>query len=323
MSSANQHSAPIADEVDFEAAQWIERRDCTQWTESDEAKFNVWINASAYHRVAFLRLDSGWKNTERLAALRTEPQGFFRASKRIVAIAKRGAAALGAVGVIGAAIAYYMLAPSYQSYATGVGGRASFTLADGSRIELNTDTVVRILMRSDRRKILLEKGEAYFDVVHDSAHPFTVVAGDGRITDMGTKFSVRRDADRLEVALYEGRAQIARQGTSAHAVTLTPGDVALASSTSFSVTHKAGMDIAKALSWRRGVLVFNDTPLAEAARELNRYNNTKIVIADPAVGRVGMGGTFATNNVAGFARVAKNLLHLQVENRGNAIVISR
>jgi ferric-dicitrate binding protein FerR (iron transport regulator) len=156
------------------------------------------------------------------------------------------------------AAAYYALAPNYQSYATGVGGRASFTLADGSRIELNTDTVVRILMRSDQ-----------------------------------------------------------------HAATLTPGDVAIASSTAFSVTHKAAMDVAKQLSWRRGVLVFNDTPLAEAARELNRYNSTQIVIADAAVGRIGLGGTFATNNVAGFARVAKNLLHLQVENRGDAIVISR
>ncbi len=321
MSTANQHSAPIADEVDFEAAQWIERRDCTEWTEADEAKFNLWIGASAYHRIAFLRLDSGWKNTERLAALRTEPQGFFRAPGRLVAIAKRSAAALGVIAIIGAAAAYYMFAPSYQSYATGVGGRASFTLADGSRIELNTDTVVRILMRSDRRKILLEKGEAYFDVVHDSAHPFTVVAGDGRITDLGTKFSVRREADHLEVALYEGRASIAEPG--AHTATLTPGDVAVASSTSFSVTHKAELNAATALSWRRGVLVFNDTPLAEAARELNRYNSTQIVIADPAVGRVGVGGTFATNNVAGFARVAKNLLRLQVENRGDAIVISR
>jgi transmembrane sensor len=321
MSGANQHRAPIADEVDFEAAQWIERRDCTEWTEVDEAGFNIWIDTSPYHRVAFLRLDSGWKNTERLAALRTEPQGFLRAPERFIAITKRGVAALGVIAVIAAAVVYYTFAPSYQSYATGVGGRASFTLADGSRIEMNTDTVVRILMRSDRRKILLEKGEAYFDVVHDSAHPFTVIAGDGRITDLGTKFSVRREADHLEVALYEGRARVAELG--AHAATLTPGDVVTASSTFFSVKHKSGMDISKNLSWRRGVLVFDDTPLAEAARELNRYNDTKILITDPAVGRVGMGGTFATNNVAGFARVAKNLLHLQVENRGDVIVISR
>ena len=321
MSGANQQRAPIADEIDFEAAQWIERRDCTEWTQADEAGFNVWIDTSPYHRVAFLRIDSGWKNTERLAALRTEPQDFFFAPRRFIAIAKRGAAALGVIVVIAAAAAYYAFAPSYQSYATGIGGRASFTLADGTRIELNTDTVVRILMRSDQRKIVLEKGEAYFDVVHDSVHPFTVVAGDGRITDLGTKFSVRRDSDHLEVALYEGRARIAASG--AHAATLTPGDVVIASPTSFSVTHKSGMDISKNLSWRRGILVFDDTPLAEAARELNRYNATKIFLADPVVGRVGIGGTFATNNVAGFARVAKNLLHLQVENRGDVIVISR
>ena len=315
-------AALSADELDLQAARWIERRDCSGWGTADQIAFDTWMNISSAHRVAFLRLDSGWRSAERLAALRAEPHDFLQSSGRMVSMIGKTAAVLAGFAVLCAA-AIYMLVPGYKIYATAIGGHETLTLHDGSRIELNTDTVVRVA--GDGRKVLLERGEAYFDVVHDNSHPFTVVTGDSRVTDIGTKFSIRRNPDHLEVILYEGRARFDEKypAATAQAATLMPGDVVTASASGMTVVHRSGTELSKALGWRRGVLVFDDTPLADAAAELNRYNSKKVVIADSAVEKIGIGGTFATNNIAGFAHIAQNILHLHVETRGDEIVIAR
>ena len=81
--------------------------------------------------------------------------------------------------------------------------------------------------------------------------------------------------------------------------------------------------IAGELGWRKGLLVFRYTPLVEAAAEFNRYNSQKLVVADPAVARLTIYGTFPVNDVAAFARVARNALGLRVEYHGDEIVILR
>jgi transmembrane sensor len=224
------------------------------------------------------------------------------------------------IAVIGAASAAYLLSPKMTTYQTTLGGHRIVALADGSRIELNTDTV----LRADGREAELLKGEAYFQIKHDAAHPFVVNAGAHRITDLGTKFLVRRDADRLEVALTEGSARVdSPEGSAQGSKLLAPGDVVIATANSLSMTKRPAADLTSALSWRRGLLVFKYTGLGESANEFNRYNRRKLVIADGAIAKRTIYGTFQANNVELFARVARDVLGLRVENRGSEIVISR
>jgi transmembrane sensor len=77
------------------------------------------------------------------------------------------------------------------------------------------------------------------------------------------------------------------------------------------------------LGWRRDVIVFNHTALADAVAELNRYNGKKIVIADPVAAKVKIGGTFPVNGTAQLTDVARDLFGLKVQDRGDEVIISR
>jgi transmembrane sensor len=229
------------------------------------------------------------------------------------------------VAVVGSAAAAYLSSPSEQVYATPLGAHKKIVLADGSQIELNTDTVLRARMTGRERAVTLEKGEAYFQIRHDNSRPFFVTVAGHRVVDLGTKFLVRRDVNRVEVALFEGRARLepADARVQTKSAVLTPGDVAVATMTSMSVVKKSPQYLASQLPWRHGELIFHFTSLADAAAEFNRYNQRKLVVDDPSVARLQIGGTFGTHDVDLFGHAARDLLGVHVSNRGQEVVISR
>jgi transmembrane sensor len=310
-------------EVRAAAAQWRERRDGSEWGAEDQAALNVWLAQSPAHKIAYLRVDHVWARADRLSALRA-PSTTER--PRIPSTVARVAAAFVLAAIAGGA--WFTLNPQQSNervYATGIGGRETLKLADGSQIELNTGTTVRVSADTHQRRVTLEKGEAFFQIMHNAERPFVVVAGDHRVVDLGTKFMVRRDPGRFEVALVEGRARLeAVNGkAAAPARDLVPGDVVIATANTVYSEKKAAQTLVNELGWRRGVLVFRDTALADVAEELNRYNTQKIVIADPEVARLTIGATIPTHGVEAFTRVAKDVFGLHIQNRNGEIVISR
>jgi transmembrane sensor len=310
--------------VDAEAARWIERGDREDWSTADRAELDSWLAQSPVHAVSYLRLYDAWHRADRLAALRSanadapaEPaRGGWMLLMRVAAV-------LCIVAIAGFAAANYLLVPKDQTFSTPVGGRETVRLSDGSLVELNTNTALRIRASANARLVTLDRGEAYFQVKHDATHPFVVTASDGRVVDLGTKFVVRDGADHLEVALVEGRARFESTNPKTKSATLTPGDVVVATADSMSVTKRSVQELANALGWRRGVLVFDHTTLADAAAELNRYNREKIVIADPDVRRRIIGATIPLNGVEAFTRVAEKIFGVHVEKSGSEIIISR
>src|SRR6185437_2517379 len=234
------------------------------------------------------------------------------------------AAAVAVLSAAGAGSAIYFKAPPQKVYATAIGERKTLALSDGSKVEMNTDTVLRVVADGSGRTVWLEKGEAYFQVRHDSAHPFTVMAGGHRVTDLGTKFLVRTDAQKLQVSLVEGSIRFdAPDGRMREPLLLSPGDSVTAKENTIVVTRNSERELAKDLGWRRGVLVFDNTTLADAAAEFNRYNREKIVIADPAVAQLRIDGTCPNENLAVFARAAQQLFELHIVERNGKTVISK
>ena len=311
-----------AKEIRAEAASWLERKERSDWSDTDQAELDQWLARSTAHEVAFVRLQSAWERTERLVVLRPlgkEP----RAPRRISPLLMRIAAAGAVVALLGAGAAWFALSPRDRTYSTAVGGRETVTFADGTRIELNTNTVLRARMTTDQRVVWLEKGEAFFQVKHDATHPFVVMIGEHRVTDIGTQFSVRRGKKDVQVAVTQGRVTLDAPGIASQAALLTQGDVATATARSLTVTRKSQAALADDLGWRRGTIVFRHTTLAEACAELNRYNRVKLVITDPVVARRTIGATFRTSDVELFARVAEVALGLHVNEHGDEIDISR
>jgi transmembrane sensor len=330
-------------EIEEIAATWLTRRDQGPWTEADQLEFTQWLDASTGHRVAFLRLQSAWQRADRLKALgagvqpgtvpapgewgttrfsggrppmapsRTRFHGPFRAI----------AASLFVALTLG--VASWYLWPTGPTYRTPVGGLAAVPLPDGSRATLNTDSEIRVAVTEARRQIDLEEGEAFFEVAKDPNRPFVVVAGDTRVTAVGTKFSVRRLREDVQVVVTEGKVRVERAAASDHApaLQLGAGRVARVGAAGTLVEDKPLPEAEEILSWRSGYVVFKNTTLADAVAEFNRYNDKKLVIEDAAVAGIRIGGNFRSTNAEAFVRLLQEGFPIRVEDDGRRIVLSQ
>ncbi len=318
--SVLQTVAPSA-EIRECAAAWLERRIGEDWTGEDQAAFDAWLDASTAHRIAYLRLETVWTRTYQFAPMRRRAPAPTR-RRRFWSALNGVAAGLVVVALTGAGLWGLLGGPKEKAFATGLGERETVTLADGSRIELNTNSALRVAA-ADPRKVWLDRGEAFFQVRHDTKHPFVVTAGGHRITDLGTKFAIQREAGRVRVVVMEGRVQVALASGKAEATLLTAGDVGLATTSTVAVTRRPLLDLENEVAWQKGLLIFHHTTIADAASQYNRYNRTKIVIADAAAAKLAINGTLPTNDVEAFARLTQKFFDLHVERRSNEIVISR
>jgi len=321
-----EHRLSASGGIEAQAAQWIERRDFGGWTDADKEALEIWLAQSLAHRVAYDRLDLGWQRTERLTALRyAKPLRDDRNPVGRGLLFLRRASMLAAASAAALAAWFAFSTDKQMTYATSVGGREIIRMVDGTQIELNTDTIVRIADNPNRREVWLDKGEAYFQVTHDASHPFVVNAGSGRVTDLGTKFSVRRTQDRLRVAVSEGGVRLVAESNTGdqRSVVLTEGEVALATPTKLSVEKEDKLGLTNELTWRSGILAFHHTRLVDAAAKFNRYNHRQIAIADNTIANLEIGGTFPTTDIEGFAEVSRDVLHLRVTRDGETIRISR
>ncbi len=328
MSARNTAIASNARDIKVRAAAFLEQRDCGDWSEVDQVALAAWLAESSAHRIAYLRLSAAWSRTERLAALRSLSSARCAHQCR----ATHYGAGLRGSGRRGCSSSRRSewrartscFQPRERIYSTALGGHQTVRLDDGSRIELNTNTTLRAAVNMHRRMVWLDGGEAFFQIAHGTGHPFIVMAGDHRVTVLGTKFLVRRDTHRLEVSVVEGRVRFdgADGQPSPQSAYLTQGDVVVATSSVVSSPKQSAQALASELGWRRGVVVFDNTTLADAAAEFNRYNQQKLVV-DTSVAKLTIGGTFRTSDIKLFARVAKDILGLRVETRGDTDVISR
>src|SRR6185437_1052177 len=191
----------VARDVRARAAEWLERRVSDDWGDKDQVDLDAWLAESATNKVAYMRVSAAWGKADRMVVLNRPAfrpaaavprKGLFSTSFRV-------AAALIAVSAIGIGSAQYLSKPDGAAYSTAVGGHKTITLSDGTRIELNTNTSLRITLKDDRRNVFLDKGEAFFHVTHDASRPFVVTVGNHRVTDLGTEFVVRREPGEVKV----------------------------------------------------------------------------------------------------------------------------
>ena len=314
------------DAISERAAEIFAKRRWGAWSEADQSALDAWLRESVLHEVAWLRVAAIAERTDGLARLNalapkeTAPQtSQFRHRRFLLPLLMAASIAL----ILPFAVPYAtgLLQPPDRTYSTEVGGRTTLKFADGTVVDLNTDTTVRFRMTTRERAVWLEKGEAWFHVAHDAAHPFTVFAGRHRVTDLGTEFLVRRSAGTMEVALLSGKASLGADG--APLTMLSPGDDAVATPVSMSITRKTPQELADELAWRHGMLVFRNTRLADAVSEINRYTATKLVILDPAIADLRFNGEIRNDNLADFLETAQDMMKLRVDRRGNDIFLSR
>jgi transmembrane sensor len=310
-----------------EASTWIARRDREDWSHADQAAFDAWLDRSVDHRVAYLRLANAWRKAERLKAMarpglaRKARLGWFPAPSAI--LWRVGATALAASLVVGL-VALWSLRPTLVTYSTPLGIHKTFALVDGSKIVLNTNSIITASFTAHLRKLVLVQGEVYFEMKHNASRPVEVLVGDRRVTMLGTKFVVRKDSDRVTITVTEGRVRVDSEGASdrqAPAV-LSADQILVASGQSTMIMEAPTQKVADLLSWRQSRLVFHQTTLADAANEFNRYNAEQLVVSDD-VAATEIGGSFDPKNVETFASLVHAGFGFRVEAHGDRIIISR
>jgi transmembrane sensor len=203
-------------------------------------------------------------------------------------------------------------------------------LTDGSIVELNTNSRLRVELERDRRVIHLERGEAIFRVAHDAKRPFLVMVGGTVVRAIGTQFNVRRRDQAVEVLVLEGIVALdsidALGSRLAVPLPTTPvlnaGKIAIAAPTGLKLRDLATEEAERTLAWRSGMLSFNGQTLAEAAEEFNRYNRRQLILSDPAVASLRIGGTFRATNIDSFATVLQEKFHIKVVAKDGQIVLS-
>lgn len=323
---------------DEAAAFWDSRLRSPLCTEDDRAAFSAWRDADPAHAEAFDALQAG------IGALHEA----FNASAELRAMSDRAlelkprprygaiAAGLAAALVLGAggwwAATVPAPAPAGASglqvasgqgsfFQTGVGERSTVTLADGSKVTLNTRSRVEVSYTPERRGITLISGQALFEVAKNKDRPFVVTAGPRLVTALGTAFDIRLDGQQVQVTMVEGKVKVEPtrptllQKVAATSRDLVAGQQLVATVDSLGSTVQRA-DAAKATSWRDGKVVFADTPLPEAVAEMNRYLPEPILVGDPALARHRVNGMFLTGQPMSF--VGAVTAYFPVEARADA-----
>jgi len=328
-----------SDEIEATAAEWFAKRESGEWSDADQAQLEAWLDSSTARRIAFVRIVTAWERSGRLQALGAGvPAGMIPSRdawsfasktvpKRVEKARSARLRAVAALVVAGAAVAtvWYFVPNRAQYYHTPIGGLSTVPLSDGSKITLNTDSQIHVELGPTLRRVRLDQGEAYFDVSKDAARPFVVDVADKRITAVGTQFSVRRDNDDIRVLVTEGRVRIERRGDASQVggAQLAAGSEARTSKAAVLIAQPAAAQVEQLLSWRSGYILFRDTALADAVADFNRYSARKIVIQDPAIAGIRIGGNFRCDDAEAFLWLLQSGFPIHVEQRNDRIILTK
>lgn len=320
------------EEIEATAAVWLSLRD-RGMTETETAEFMRWLQQSPRHAEVFAELDAVWRDFNRTAALRpTGVAGAAPAEPELLAPRPRVGARRRVAVAWGSLAAAAALALAWAGWAgfsatrptaeTAVGAFQKLDLEDGSVVQLNTDSAIKVRYTATERRVELLRGEAHFDVAKNPARPFIVAANHVAVRAVGTAFNVRLREDAVDVLVTEGKVQVndAVKGASLLPAVaeqsgpplLVQGEsvrVKLASEIEKSappvvaISELGAVEMQRALAWQERRLEFDDVSLADVVAEFNRYNQTKLVIADPALSAKRFSGTFRADGYEPFVRL--------------------
>lgn len=330
--------SPHDETIQAMAAAWLAQRD-DGLTAEEQAEFACWRAADPAHEAALARLERAWAGLQQLKNFRPEarvhPDRDLLANSRrqtnVIAFPAWATAAALAACVALVAIWWWprsaspaeVVAPvgvdAAQEFATTAGGYQRTVLADGTIVELNASSAVRVVYSADERRVELVRGEASFTVAKNPHRPFWVVAGQVGVRAVGTAFNVRFGAAEVEVLVTEGRVEVSPQTRAAAEVgafvpqamnawqrlviPVAMPAVAAATPVSIEPQSLSPAMARESLAWQGPRLVFVDTPLAEVVAQFNRRNQVQLELGDGDLGMLPVAGSFKAENVEAFVRL--------------------
>lgn len=343
------------------AAQWTVRRD-RGLSAAESIEYELWLADHPQHRAAMVRAGGAWDRLDRIpddlarsvfAAQRRRPRWW-----RVVAM---GAGSLGAAAAIALSILPNNPAATVGGPASlspgalqAVGPRL-VSLADGTEVRLNAGSEIVERFSAVERGVELTRGEAHFKVTKDPTRPFVVSAGALSVRAIGTAFNVARRVERTEVLVTEGRVAlltefgvrtaedgrvtmevrgqlgepglpqnlVAELGAGERAAVTMPTPGPDPGAPVFVVARVDAAEISRALAWQENLLRLGGATLAEIAAEFERRTGHRVVLADPALADVRLGGRFRADDAEGFAKLLAAMLDVEAERAADGAIVLR
>lgn len=322
--------------LEQQAADWVARRD-RGLSAAEQDDYLQWLSEDASRAAMIARHESTVRLLRQLqhwqpaGSSEPNPDLFAQPRRRL----RRWAVILSVGGAMAAALAVAALLPRTAPRSLAPAAPVSLflrhnerqVLTDGSMVELRDGSRVEVRFTAQERRVRLTGGEAHFTVAKNPAWPFIVEAGRVAVRAVGTAFVVRVDEAEVDVVVTEGRVRLEPSvaGEAATAGLATPEiparhrvvvSLAPAAPTP-AITPVTPEQMRTALAWQEPRFQFFETPLAEAVAEFNRRNGPQIVIGEPDLAAVPIGGTFRVDNVDGFVALLELSLGVRAERRGN------
>jgi|SRR6266853_534137 len=349
-----------------EASAWFVESRAGDLDEAGRHEFDAWLRKSPEHLSAYLEVAAIWNegsalhaeqkwdleqliaealsDPDNVVALETQgppPAGGQGEQTTSSSHGKRRMLRLAAAAAVVTIAAGGALWWERNVYATGTGEQRSLVLADGSTVELNARSKIRVAFRSDERDVELLAGQALFHVAKDQARPFLVKAGNTQVRAVGTAFDVYKKPSETVVTVLEGRVAIlsdvgassslhnaADMGKPAGPGSAGPEPTLVYAGEQVTVTAQVTRktdhpNVAGATAWTQRQLIFEGATLSDVAEEFNRYNERRLVIEDPDLYGFHISGVFSSTDPQSLIRFLRGRPGVQVTETDSEIRVAK
>jgi transmembrane sensor len=349
-----------------EASEWLIKHRTESLDPAERARFDQWLRQSPLHVRAYLEMNSVWDDIQTVDAIeglsseallsraksvgnivplptKDDSPRLHAPPKHRSSVAQRKFPWKIGIG-IAATVALFAVAAIYSTrdtYATGVGEQRSITLSDGSIVELNARSRIRVRFEAAERGVDMIEGQALFHVAKNPARPFIVHAAGTQVRAVGTQFDVLQNGASTVVTVVEGRVSVlprnvdlpgaktlgidaAAGGSSTapqSAVLLAAGEQVTVSSG--AVSKAKSVNATNATAWTQHNLIFDSASLEDVAAEFNRYNARRLVVDDPQISNFHISGVFSSSDPALLIRFLRAQPELNVEESERQIHVSK
>jgi transmembrane sensor len=213
------------------------------------------------------------------------------------------------------------------------GERREVVLSDGSVLQVDPETRLRVKYADDVRQVFLERGRALFHVAKNANRPFLVRADDTMVRAVGTEFGVEEQTQGVVVTVAEGKVAVRGVRTAsedsiklAESAHSNPGPLFLTADQQVTVPSSGeaepvrAVDSHRALAWAEGRLIFQNDELGKVIAEFNRYNRVQLTVTDPGLAAQPVSGVFNASDPEAFIAFLQSVTAVQIVRDGNRTI---
>lgn len=334
------------DQAKREASLWVVKQAYGFSPEEQDAFFD-WLAESPEHAELHTNGRRAWRHLDVLADWRPEHSlkpnpdlldtagpGKKRSALKIISVLG-GLAAIVALAFLGASY-FEKASPARLAKGAFAETHERHVLEDGSIVKLNKGAQALISFTEKSRYVILERGEANFNIAKDNKRPFIVVANRVAVQAVGTMFNVLINEGSVDVMVTEGRVMVGEKSAKdpvlkAKAIGQTVQELRAGQRSVIDVRQKNSLpvvepiskvEIDKQLTWLK-LFDFTATPLSEIVLEFNQRNEQKMVIDDPSIEDLAVSASIQSDNIDVFVSVLELTMNIEAEKIDDSTILLR